>query len=456
MEHPTNLMTITAVFTFAEPFPLDDARRLAERLLRFDRFHERVVEQGALGRPAWEPDPSFDLANHVLPADLAPDASLEALEALVGGLMSTPLPYDRPLWQLHHVASFQGGSAIVARVHHCVADGMSLVQVLLHLADEPPVLPAIARTAGAAARGEQRAPSAGALSPRRLVDAARVGGSLAQAIAGILDLRADPRTPFRGALGREKRAVWSDPIPLDEVKAVGRRLGATVNDVLLSTVAGALRRYLDDHDVRAEGITLRAVVPVNLRPPHDVALGNKFGMVFLPLPVGHRDAHERLRALKRAMDRIKRSPEAVVIFGLLRAFGTTTTRLLKLAVNVLGRKATAVMTNVPGPTEPVRFFGRAVDTMMFWVPQSGRLGLGVSILSYCGQVRLGVATDAGLVPDPETMIAAFHESFDQLKNEPLLQERTEAALHAKQPAQHGGRLPVRAEEPAPRRETHRR
>jgi WS/DGAT/MGAT family acyltransferase len=409
MEHPTNLMTITAVFTFAEPFASDDVRRLAERLLRFDRFKQRVVRGGALGRPAWQLDPAFDLARHVQSVSLDDDSEA-ALQALVSDLMGTPLPYDRPLWQLHHVPAFGGGSAIVARIHHCVADGMSLVQALLHLADEAPELPPIAHRGA----GERRA-KGGWLGGRRLVEAARAGGSLAAAVTRILDLRADPRTPFRGALGREKRAVWSEPIALDEVRRVGKRLGATVNDVLLATVAGALGRYLRDRGACADGVTLRAVVPVNLRPPDDVTLGNKFGMVFLPLPVGHADAMERLRAVKRAMDRVKRSPEAVVVFGLLRAFGTTTTRLLKLAVNVLGRKATAVMTNVPGPRSPVRFCGRPVDTMMFWVPQSGRRGRGVSILSYDGQVRLGIATDAGLVPDPHAMIAAFHDAFAELQ-----------------------------------------
>ena len=415
MEHPTNLMTITAVFTFAEPLALADVQELAERLLHYDRFRERVVSTGVLGRAAWERDPAFDLANHVREITLPDDAGPDALHALVGDLMSTPLPYDRPLWQLHLVPSYRDGSAIVVRIHHCVADGMSLVQVLLRLADEPPVLPPVA-TRGRRHGGdtERRTRSEGFLSGRRLVDAARASGTVAAAVAGILDLRADPRTPLRGALGREKRAAWSAPIALDDVKRVGSRLGATVNDVLLATVSGALGRYLRARGVAADGLTLRAVVPVNLRAPDDIALGNKFGMVFFPLPVGHADPTARLAAVKRTMDQVKRSPEAVLIFGLLRAFGTTTTRVLKLAVNVLGRKATAVMTNVPGPREPLRFVGKTVDTMMFWVPQSGRLGLGVSILSYHGQVRLGVATDARLIPDPQALVDAFHDAFAEL------------------------------------------
>ncbi|AHG91834.1 acyltransferase, WS/DGAT/MGAT [Gemmatirosa kalamazoonensis] len=414
MEHPTNLMTITAVFTFAEPLSLADVRRLAERLLRYDRFTERVVAMGVLGRPAWERDAAFDLDRHVCAASLPDGAGRDALEALVGELMATPLAYDRPLWQLHLVPVFASGSAVVVRIHHCVADGMSLVPVLLRLADEPPVLPPIATRGRADGGTERRRRARGMFDPRRLVEAARASGSIATAIAGILDLRADPSTPFRGPLGREKRAAWSEPIALDDVKRVGKRLGATVNDVLLSTVSGAIGRYLRARGTAADGVTLRAVVPVNLRAPDDVALGNKFGMVFLPLPVGHADATARLHAVKHAMDRVKRSPEAVLIFGLLRAFGTTTTRLLKLAVNVLGRKATAVMTNVPGPREPVRFLGRAVDMIMFWVPQSGRLGLGVSILSYNGHVRLGVATDARLVPDPQALVDAFHDAFAEL------------------------------------------
>lgn len=402
MDHPTNLMTITAVFTFAEPFEMARLRRLAEeRLLAFDRFRQRVVKVG-FGRPHWEDDPAFSLDHHLVDATLPAPGDRAALQAFVGTLMSTPLAKDHPLWQFH-LAPFGSGHALVARVHHCIADGMSLVQVLLHLADTPPSLVPM-----------RQAPRV--VAPSRARAAFRAAGGLAATIAGILDLRADPRTPFRGKLGRAKLAVWSDPIPLADVRAVGKHVDATVNDVLLSVVAGAMRRYLDHRAARADGLTLRAVVPVNLRPPGDVALGNRFGLVFLPLPVGQRTALERLHAVKRAMDRIKRSPEAIVLFGLLRAFGATTAQLLETAVNLLGRKATTVMTNVPGPREPVAFFDRSVESMMFWVPQSGRLGLGVSILSYCGEVRVGIAADAGLVPDPHRLVGAFHDAFDELRH----------------------------------------
>jgi WS/DGAT/MGAT family acyltransferase len=185
--------------------------------------------------------------------------------------------------------------------------------------------------------------------------------------------------------------------------------------VLLSAVAGALRRYLAARGDHVDGIELRAVVPVNLRAAHDTtSLGNKFGLVFLALPVGEADPLARVLATKRNMDAIKRSPEAVVIFGLLRVFGKTTASMLVTAVKLLARRASAVMTNVPGPRARIRFAGATIDGVMFWVPQSGRLGLGVSVLSYAGEVRVGVAADERRVPDPAAIVAHFHTALDDL------------------------------------------
>jgi hypothetical protein len=164
-----------------------------------------------------------------------------------------------------------------------------------------------------------------------------------------------------------------------------------------------------------DGLDIRAVVPVNLRPESDVVkLGNRFGLVFLALPVGIADRRQRLRELKRRMDAIKASSEPMVIYGLLNAVGLTGPRIESVALQLFGSKATAVMTNVPGPREELYLAGKAMRSMMFWVPQSARLGLGVSILSYAGQVRLGVATDSGLVPDPESIIEAFQSEMSAM------------------------------------------
>jgi WS/DGAT/MGAT family acyltransferase len=226
---------------------------------------------------------------------------------------------------------------------------------------------------------------------------------------------ADPATRFKGRLGVAKRAAWSRPIRVDEVKAVGKTVGGTVNDVLLTAVSGALRRYLLQHGDGVEGIEINAMVPVNLRPLSEAdQLGNRFGLIYLALPVGTDDHAERLRLVKARMDEIKSSPQPFVTFQILNALGLAPVEVAELAVNMFGTKATAVMTNVIGPKQPLYFAGERIRTWLGWVPQSGRMGLGVSIFSYDGQVVVGVASDKGLVPDPESIAAAFEEEFAAL------------------------------------------
>jgi WS/DGAT/MGAT family acyltransferase len=225
----------------------------------------------------------------------------------------------------------------------------------------------------------------------------------------------DPKTVFKGGLNVSKRAAWSKPLALQDVKEVGRSLEGTVNDVLLTAMAGALRRYLQDRDEPVEGLNLRAVVPVDLRRPgtHE-ELGNKFGLVFLSLPLGIADPGDRLHELKRRMDGLKSSLEAPVAYGILNAIGGSPQPVQDLVVDIFGTKGTAVMTNVIGPKEQIYLAGAPLESLMFWVPQSGHLGLGVSILSYAGRVWLGVITDEGLVPDPEIIVSEFHVEFDEL------------------------------------------
>ncbi len=411
MEEPTNLMTITGILTFREKIPRERwLELLRERFLSHLRFRQVVHEPRVrLGTPSWVLDEGFDLERHLISASLPGDAGQRELEDYVSGLMATPLDHSRPLWQFHLIENFKGGSALVGRVHHCIGDGMSLVQVMLGLADNPPE----AIGAGDRARlGDVRIGPPSVL--RRGWRAVQMGAASAASLVRLLALPADPGTVLRGKLGIEKRAVWSDPIALDEIKAIGKRLGGTVNDVLLSAMAGALRRYLEQRGASPAGLNLRAVVPVNLRPPSETELGNRFGLVFLPLPIGHAGPMARLRALRRRMERIKRSPDPFVVYGLLRFFGATTPQILGLALHIFGRKATAVMTNVPGPRQPLVFGGHECDSILFWVPQSGKLGMGVSILSYNGWVRVGLATDVGLVPDPASILRHYHDALHEL------------------------------------------
>ncbi|HEX9476259.1 MAG TPA: WS/DGAT domain-containing protein, partial [Candidatus Dormibacteraeota bacterium] len=217
-------------------------------------------------------------------------------------------------------------------------------------------------------------------------------------------------------LGRRKRAAWSEPVPLDDFKSIGKAFGATVNDVLVATATGALRRYIEKRGGSTAGVAIRASVPVNLRPlDGPLKLGNAFGLVFLTLPIGIADPGRRLRAIKKEMDELKSSPEALVAFGVLSLLGLAPVEVEQLGLRFFGSKATAVLTNVPGPRQPLYMAGRKIDKVMFWVPQSGHMALGISILSYAGGVMLGVATDAGLVPDPEQIVAGFKVEFEAMR-----------------------------------------
>jgi hypothetical protein len=144
-------------------------------------------------------------------------------------------------------------------------------------------------------------------------------------------------------------------------------------------------------------------------------MGNRFGLVFLSLPIGTRDPLKRLVTLKRRMNAIKDTPEAVVAFGILGAIGLSPTQVEDIIVSIFGMKGTAVITNVPGPRQPLYFAGQKIETLMFWVPTPANLAMGVSIISYAGQVILGVTTDEGLIPDPENILRSFYDELEYLK-----------------------------------------
>jgi WS/DGAT/MGAT family acyltransferase len=471
MESPTNLMVVTGLMLFDEPLEFERlTTTLKERLLRFERFRQRVVEPALpLGGPRWETDPNFDLRAHVHRFALPAPGDQAALQDLVSDIMSTPLDFSKPPWHYYLIEGYGTGCAVLARLHHCIADGIALIQVLLGMTDpcpeplapaEPqaelhmrnplaqllePISAAVGTTLHVADNLLHEA--AELLShPAHALDLAKLGADGVAALGKLLLIGPDAQTIFKGRLGVSKRAAWSAPIPLRDVKAIGRITGTTVNDVLLTAVTGALRRYLQHRGQPTEGISIRALMPVNLRPPDTpLELGNRFGLVFVDLPIGVADVFERLVGFKQHMAAIKHSPEAVIAFGILNTIGMIPAGVEQRVVELFGNKATAVMTNVPGPREPLYLAGKRLRHIMCWVPKSGRLGLGVSILSYAGEVCIGVATDVGLVPDPEAIIAAFQAEFDELMDLVRLVEGDSVAEGAAPPARNGDLAQVEAE-----------
>lgn len=441
MDRPGNLMMICGVLTFREKIDLARLKRvIAERFLVFRRFRQRPVETPAMS--FWETDVDFDLDYHVAHTALPGRAGKRELQALVSRLVSTPLDPARPRWQFHLVDNYDGGSAIVARIHHCYADGIALVRVMLSMtdatADGPPAMPFEARERRRAKADDNLsqliAPFSGVLAsarriggmlvdtgagiwhdPAKAVELADKGTALTAEVAKLALMTHDSPTRFKGAPGVAKRVAWGDSLPLPEVKAIGKALRSSVNDVLLSCVAGALRDYLVARGDAVEGVVVRALVPVNLRPMESAyRLGNQFGLVFLDLPIGIENPVERLYAVRANMNALKGSYQPVLALGLLAAMGSGPKLLQETLLAILARNATAVMTNVPGPQQPLYMAGARIDSLMFWVPQSGDIGMGVSILSYDDRVQFGVVTDRGLCPDPERLIERFPTQFEQL------------------------------------------
>jgi WS/DGAT/MGAT family acyltransferase len=242
------------------------------------------------------------------------------------------------------------------------------------------------------------------------------------------------------------------------VKAVGKALGCSVNDVLLSCAAGAIRGYLVERGEHIDGAELRAMVPVNLRPPGPVrSLGNKFGLVPLLLPIGIEDPLERVLEVRQRMNELKDGYTAVIALAMLGAAGLAPRRLQKQVLDLLASKATAVMTNVPGPQHALYMAGSRLRRMMFWVPQSGDIGVGISILSYDGGVQFSLVTDKKLCAQPQAIIDRFAPEFEKLlyavllapwddEVDPKVAERSLAATEAL--AQAAGHLSAEQEQAA--------
>ena len=435
MEKPTNLMMITGVMMFEKPVDIVKLKKvIKDRFMAYPRFRQKVVVNTT--GTFWQDDADFDLDWHVRLSALPGKADKPALERFVSLLASTPLDQTKPLWQFHLVDKFDGGSALIMRIHHCYADGIALVQVLLSMTDSDDK-PNKAKTLGKTwlkDDGQAVNERMGAIGrymkmgedllgkgmdlyrdPSIASVVAKEGAEIARELAFALSLSDDPETVLRGRLGVRKRVAWAPPIPLEDVKAISRVFDATVNDILMACMAGALRSYMIDRGEVVDGLTIRATVPVNLRPlEHAKKLGNHFGLVFLDLPVGEPHPVQRLLRVTECMTQLKQSRQAIVAFGLLATIGMLPPAVQQLALEMFSRKATTVATNVPGPQMPLYMAGVKIKEQMFWVPQTGSIGLGVSILSYNGNVHFGLIADAKLIPDPDAVIKRFIPEFEKL------------------------------------------
>ncbi|MBF0119927.1 MAG: wax ester/triacylglycerol synthase family O-acyltransferase [Desulfobacterales bacterium] len=416
MDQPDNLMMITFVLEFDEV--LDFGRlsdTIEERWCSFNRFRE-TVKRTAFGPPIWNMDINFDIRSHLHRIALPEPGDKATLQEMISDLTSVPLDPTKPLWQVYLIENFGKGCVLFWKIHHCIADGMALTHALLGTTDKDPdgLHPAIKFEKKGEKKIEKKA-GISSFSLQKLKDIGKNITSVATVIGKKVFLKPDSQTVLKGKIGIRKCVAWSEPLSLKELKSVCKDAEVTLNDMLVTALTGSLREYLKKRKNNVLDINLRVMMPVNIRKPGlESELGNKFGIVSLDLPVNIEDRILRLKEVKRRNDDIKGSPEAFLSFHALSAVGIASNNIIKKAANFFANKGSAVLSNVPGPRESIYLAGKKIKNMMFWVPRTGNVGMGISILSYDGKVTLGLATDESLVSDPETILECFGEELKSM------------------------------------------
>ncbi len=441
IEDKTNLMVVSGILTFAQPVVLDDLKQvLRQRWLTLRRMRQRLVRPGMLlARAYWEDDPYFNLNAHVHRVALPEPGDRTALQEFASDLISVPLDYSKPLWQIHVIENYGQGGAVMFRIHHAIADGVALASLLLSLTDvtavaslapdretavspnghKPQGVTEIAKQIGFAADMGRRFARRLAIvgldvlsEPDKARELLDKGAAYTQSAMQLALKVAEPETVFGNSLGVSKRVAWSQPRPLEEVQSMRRILGGTLNDVMVTALIGGLRRHMLAEGQPVNGATFRAAIPVNLRKTkRPAALGNEFGVVFLSTPLAMADPLERLAEVRARMDQLKQSPDAMTAYRLIGALAFAPPGLQNALVKQLGTLATAVISNVPGPVETRYLAGQKIEEAMFWAPQSGYVGLGITIYSFAGQICVGVSADRKLMGNPDAFIAAFQAEY---------------------------------------------
>jgi WS/DGAT/MGAT family acyltransferase len=440
-ESASSHMHVGAVTIFAGPAPAYDdfSAHIRSRLHLVPRYRQKLAFPPAeTGRPIWVDDPTFHLAYHVRHTALPSPGSEDQLRAMAARIVSQQLDRSKPLWELWLVEGLEDGRfALISKTHHALVDGVAgvdLATVIFDLEPEPPAVthpdaawqpqpsPSALGMAARGVRGVIRTPLE--LGARALGAAAHPGEAVAvarEAAEGIGEIvwagmNPAPETPLNVPIGPHRRLVFVR-CELEDFKTVKNAFGGTVNDVVLTTVAGALRRWLRRRGVRTEGLELRALVPVSVRQKHEQGtLGNRIAVMRGPLPVYIEDPVARLRVVKQAMDGLKESKQAVgaeVLAG-VQQFAPPTVLAQASRLNFSTRLFNLIVTNVPGPQFPLYVLGRRLLDLfpIAFLPKDHALA--VAIMSYDGGIDFGLLGDYDALYDLETLGEDLEASLAEL------------------------------------------
>jgi diacylglycerol O-acyltransferase len=415
MDGASNLMVINSVLMFEGPLDFAALQRaIAQRLPNYARFTQRVCvrRRRLLAKASWVHDPDFEIARHVEFDAEAAALTDSQLHDLLGRQALRPLVQQRPLWHMQVLARAGGGFAIVFRLHHCITDGLGLVHVLKHLTDD-----CVAHGGPASLEWHpaHAKPEAKALLCKR-VERVLFWTRITAQLARLALLLPDSRSSLKRPLSTDKCLLQLPAMPLDLVRGVAKSMQATVNDVWVAAVAGALRAYLLERGEPAAKRSLRAAVTFNLRNKGDAfLLGNHFGLVAMDLPSDRARPLDRLALSSARMTAIKAShqPHATMFF--LTLSGYLPARLQNILLKLFTAKGSVVLTNVEGPPQPRYLAGARLQDAICWVPQAGTFGVGFALMSYAGQVQISMFADRNQVADPQRLMDLVGEAFVQLE-----------------------------------------
>ena len=365
----------------------------------------QVIERH-LGYYVWKEDENFNIEKQVLNWTGDYPKRLEDLEVAISEICSTPLPKALSPWQFLVVPILEENCfGLLIRVHHSVADGVALTRVFVkNLYDVPP-------------QGAE---------PKKFSTKQRVYTWCKAILVGPFMAvtkffsKSDHSSIHGQELCGKKVVAWSKNVDLSLVKQVKNVAGTTVNDVMVSCLAGALHDYLkgrDSCDV-AKLDDMWASVPVDIRAStNSVKLKNKFALVFLRLPIVAKNAVDRLLATKQRMDVIKTSAEPLVTATTVQILMMLPEFISRSLIDFFSSKMSCVLSNVPGPQQTLYLGGQKIVEGIFFVPQRANIGVGLSIFSYGGGIRVGVYSDESVIPKPKEVVEGFEKNFRQLVNE---------------------------------------
>jgi len=398
-------------------------------LHRIPRYRQKLAWIPVAGHPVWVDDPEFDLDYHVRHTSLPRPGSEEQLKKLSARIMAQPLDPSKPLWEAWVVEGLTGGRfAVISKIHHCMIDGVAgtdLAQTLhssdpdeRHVGEPERWQPRRAPTpselmAGEARRylslagraaSDLRALGAGATGPLRSIG--RMVSSMGEELS---------KTPLNEPIGPHRRFDWRQT-PLEDAKRVRRALGCTINDLLLATVTGGVRDFLIRRGEEVDELDFRIAAPVSIRSESDRGMGNRVSQWFVRAPIGEPDVMKRIEAIRSATEELKESTQALDADLIMNIAEWTPTILLTLASRASSGAApyNLMVTNVPGPQQPLYLLGARMTAMYSQVPIAASTGLGVAIVSYAGKLCWGFNADLATVPDLADFADAIEVSFAEI------------------------------------------